>query len=135
MGDLTMKREIEFRGRTGKGEWVYGCLLNDKHNKIGFYNSCYEFEINGVIPETVGQYVGVEDINKKKIYEYDRVKCKGVKPFGTVLFDGGGVEVKFDEPIAEDWTSTALYCLINEEGFAECEVIGTVFDKEGDNDC
>lgn len=141
-----MKREIEFRGKTETGEWVYGAYYKQR----GFYvdetdidciitttdvlSNDLGLDYEEVIPETVGQYVGVKDINKKKIYEYDRVKCKGVETLGTVLFDGGGFGIEFDEPIAEDWTSTALYCLINEEGFAECEVIGTVFDKESDNE-
>ena len=143
-----MKMEIEFRGkRADNKEWVYGDLLNlhngDKYivnNKFGaciddkgnFINTESPF-VCKVIPETVGQYTCVKDINKKKIYEYDRVKCKGVETLGTVLFDGGSFGIEFDKPIAEDWTSTALYCLINEEGFAECEVIGNIFDKEIDN--
>lgn len=89
-------REILFRGKTAKGEWVYGCLLNDKHDRIGFYNNAYKFEINAVIPETVGQFTGVTDKNGKKIFEGDIVKCdvwlfekKGVVEFGRGTFDSG----------------------------------------------
>ena len=132
-----MKREIEFRGKTAKGEWVYGLL--DYFGKDKYCIRTYDEERNGgvgyqVDENTISQFTGVTDKNGKKIYEYDKVKCKGVETLGTVLFDGGGFGVEFDEPIAEDWTSTALYCLINEEGLAECEVIGNIFDKESDND-
>ncbi len=85
-------RKILFRGkRKDNGEWVYGSLI-----KTGNYccilpdddGSNYEYPyldsdlgtIDGcaipVIPETVGQYVGLIDRNGTKLFEGDIVKGK-----------------------------------------------------------
>lgn len=108
-------REILFRGkRTDNGEWVYG-----NYNKVEkLDNSGYEFLIieipanfstHSIIPETVGQYTGL-NANGKKVFEGDVLHVKAGKgwtcPEGTDIY----YEVVFTE--------------FNEESNTCCEYIG-----------
>lgn len=109
-------REIKFRGAWKHDRsWIYGFYYRDTWDggseaKHFIINKFGKFE---VIPETVGQYTGVDDIKGEEIYEDDIVKITysegyviGVVKFGlnvdrnyediSFYYNGWYIEEKID---------------------------------------
>lgn len=71
-----MTKEILFRGKCeNTGEWHYGGIeTNRVHFAIIYDKEMPYNNLCKVIPETVGQYTGKEDIKHKKIFEHDIIR-------------------------------------------------------------
>lgn len=143
-------REILFRGKTIEdGKWVYGYFVNcastyddpekDRVAEIIDINAdrIYQGEYgpldsHPVIPETVGQWTGLVDVNGTKIFEGDIVEgidgCKrnivrwedgscGFEPFSDSIENcghcGGGFDPELCEIIGNIHNNPEL---INEKG-------------------
>ncbi len=144
------KETIYIDGQPIKGKWVYGDLHQDfaeKHNYYIAYSDCNEvgdvyYTRTEVIPETAGQYTGLEDKNGKKIFEGDKVYYNdftsswGFELTGYVVFTQDCMfEIEYDDKY-KGKDDRPLVCGEHSIFASEkIEVIGTKFDKEAkDND-
>ena len=129
-------REILFRGkRLDNGEWVEGLLsqatviAEDKAAYVATtIDEVVEKPFDGcwheVDPATVGQFTGLLDKNGKRIFEGDVVSTGKEKR--VVRFRNGAFE------LLRRASAVAMYDLVGTD--VEYEVIGTIHDKEKQNE-
>ena len=148
-------REILFRGKTAKGEWVEGFYVRNVYS-VGFakeptiYENHYIYSKNfiskkwfntakvEVIQETVGQFTGLTDKNGKKIFEGDIVITRYPKgdicSIGDVQFDSGvfGAEwtaVKENKGMVGSWGQPHNLRRFDDDIIKNIEVIGNIHDN------
>ena len=119
-------REILFRGkRLDDGEWVYGSYVEqygatEIYLPDGVDREC-GFDHYHILPESLGQYTGLNDKNGTKIFEGDVVKYH--------YLDGFSVrEVIFDQCTAE-FRLRDIYGCHKIYFPLLCEVLGNVHDN------
>lgn len=139
-------REIIFRGkRIDNGEWIEGSAINtqydvkgNKHIYIGVFKMSERYPLMKfiewfeVVPETVGQYTGLNDKNGKKIFEGDIVNVGGA--FKVVRF--GKHEIECCGCCYESHSSVGFYLESDDEEIDAYErmwdklyVIGNIHDN------
>jgi uncharacterized phage protein (TIGR01671 family) len=117
-------REILFRGQREEDKaWVFGMPCATE--KSGIYAiQTLEGGIFDIIPETLGQYIGLTDRNNKNIFEGDIVKVYDI--FGKV--DGVGIVRWSDLFLA--WHTSSCKSMYSDE-LMKYEVVGTIYDGPG----
>lgn len=143
-------REILFRGKTYKGDWIEGNFI-DWGNHVQVYifplldfatsydlGASIRMYAQAVIPETVGQFTGLTDKNGKKIFEGDIVVTRYPKgdicSIGDVQFDSGvfGVEWtvhKKNKGMVGSWGQSHNLRRFDDDIINHIEVIGNIHDN------
>lgn len=126
-------RKILFRGKAvGSGEWVYGYLIGRAENSGRPCQGKF-FIDNGepfntaveVIPETVGQYIGLVDRNGEKIFEGDILSVEGVPNLYSVEFTTA--DASFAVRNCKDRRYATNLTVDDQNELRRC---GTIYDQE-----
>ena len=114
-----MNREILFRGKTFDNKWIQGYLFKSWERSYILWGTTNGIpNMTEVQPNTVGQYVGMDDIQGNHIFENDIVKS--IVGIGYVKFKKSKA---IYEIVTDDWD------LPFDEVGSEIEIIGNVYDN------
>lgn len=118
-------RDIKFRAKCKyTNRFIYGDLLHTSSGvRISEEDGDYE-----ILPETIGQYTGLKDINDADIYEGDIcrcINCEDEEYLSKIEFDDGAFKI---EVTGCDYDYTAIGWALNND-IQEIEIIGNIYEN------
>ena len=126
-----MSREVLFRGkRVPDGEWVYGDLLQYENGKAAIFEDritafgceCTEMSKRSeVLSDTIGQFTGMIDVNRKEIYEGDIVRIS----FG---YCGNPRYPTYEKTVVVKWDAGGFRNLLCSDIY-RMEIVGNIYDN------
>ena len=130
--------DINFRGRTMDGKWIYGKLVHypEIANMVGIDN-LYGYTV--VDPNTVGQYTGLKDRYEGEIYDGDILESRASaneedwKRWKVLFEDGGYCFERIEEKTKRKKRSIPernLLCKDEIELYG-LVIVGNIHDNEG----
>jgi hypothetical protein len=121
-------RDIEFKAKTvNTGDWVFSMTIGQGTIKRKRDNYYFELSVGawvGVIPETIGEYTGLKDIKKVKVFEGDLVTNENAGCNLLVVFENGKFALK---PLIEEGNHPLALADIGHLEFMW--VVGNIHDK------
>ena len=121
-----MNREYLFRGKTKRNEWIYGDLITHGIDFDDAIKQHHTREVWDIIPETVGQYVGLKDKNGKKVFEGDYL----IIAYQGIYLNEGVVEYNDKDYCWCLRKPNGLLVRLNEHGTDFFQVIGNIHDNK-----
>ncbi len=116
-------QKVNLQGEKLPGKWVYGGVFNGTGDFSIIYGGSNESELEkfAVYTDTLGQYTGLKDKSKNRIFEGDICRYQ-VDKIGYVYYHNGSFVVK---EIACNVETLLSLCVLSDD----FEVIGNVYDN------
>ena len=124
-------RTIKFRGKSiDDKEWLYGDLVSsaDKKRFAILVNNKESYDECEVASETIGQFSGLYDCNKKEIYEGDIVEWEKDGLMYVVRFWCGMFFASVQECNEGILGGFPLHALTEYE-YRKCKIVGNIYDN------